>query len=82
MVRIMYATLKKVEDRSEQEGIIDRTLLSKFNRWPHVFNLANCIVGASVLAMPYCLQQVLRSVSVHVFEYLFRSYVKGSVATV
>ncbi|VDK70837.1 unnamed protein product [Litomosoides sigmodontis] len=57
-VRIMYATLKKVEDRSGRGSIIiDQTLLSKFNRWPHVFNLANCIVGASVLAMPYCLQK-------------------------
>ncbi|MFH4982724.1 hypothetical protein AB6A40_009433 [Gnathostoma spinigerum] len=31
--------------------------LSKFNQWPHVFNLTNSIVGVSVLAMPYCLQK-------------------------
>ncbi|VBB30104.1 unnamed protein product [Acanthocheilonema viteae] len=56
----MYATLKKEKDRSEQRNS-DRTFLSKFNQWPHVFNLANCTVGVSMLAMPYCLQQVLSS---------------------
>uniref|UniRef100_A0AAF5Q1A0 Amino acid transporter transmembrane domain-containing protein n=2 Tax=Wuchereria bancrofti TaxID=6293 RepID=A0AAF5Q1A0_WUCBA len=52
----MYAALKKEKDRSDQRSI-DRLFLSKFNQWPHVFNLANCIVGVSMLAMPYCLQQ-------------------------
>ncbi|CAP38779.2 Protein CBG22126 [Caenorhabditis briggsae] len=28
-----------------------------FSPWPHVFNLANCIIGVSVLAMPYVFQQ-------------------------
>uniref|UniRef100_A0A8R1E1Q0 Aa_trans domain-containing protein n=1 Tax=Caenorhabditis japonica TaxID=281687 RepID=A0A8R1E1Q0_CAEJA len=28
-----------------------------FSAWPHVFNLANCIIGVSVLAMPYVFQQ-------------------------
>ncbi|TKR93825.1 hypothetical protein L596_008207 [Steinernema carpocapsae] len=28
-----------------------------FNQWPHIFNLSNCIVGVSVLAMPFCYQQ-------------------------
>ncbi|VIO95145.1 Transmembrane amino acid transporter protein [Brugia malayi] len=52
----MYAALKKEEDRDDQRSI-ERSFLSKFNQWPHVFNLANCIVGVSMLAMPYCLQQ-------------------------
>ncbi|VDM76071.1 unnamed protein product, partial [Strongylus vulgaris] len=30
---------------------------SAFTPWPHVFNLANCIVGVSVLAMPFVFQQ-------------------------
>ncbi|CAG9541028.1 unnamed protein product [Cercopithifilaria johnstoni] len=51
-----HAMLKKEEDRGKQ-GRISRTFLSQFNQWPHVFNLANCIVGVSMLAMPYCLQQ-------------------------
>uniref|UniRef100_A0A0K0CUZ5 Aa_trans domain-containing protein n=1 Tax=Angiostrongylus cantonensis TaxID=6313 RepID=A0A0K0CUZ5_ANGCA len=29
----------------------------QFSPWPHVFNLANCIVGVSVLAMPFVFQQ-------------------------
>ncbi|CAI5438351.1 unnamed protein product [Caenorhabditis angaria] len=28
-----------------------------FSPWPHVFNLANCIIGVSMLAMPYVFQQ-------------------------
>uniref|UniRef100_A0A915PKD4 Amino acid transporter transmembrane domain-containing protein n=1 Tax=Setaria digitata TaxID=48799 RepID=A0A915PKD4_9BILA len=53
---------REEEDRSvliypnDQENI-DLLSLSNFNQWPHVFNLANCTVGVSVLAMPYCLQQ-------------------------
>uniref|UniRef100_A0A0M3HWH1 Aa_trans domain-containing protein n=2 Tax=Ascaris TaxID=6251 RepID=A0A0M3HWH1_ASCLU len=31
--------------------------VAEFSQWPHIFNLTNCIVGVSVLAMPYCLQQ-------------------------
>uniref|UniRef100_A0A158Q6T1 Aa_trans domain-containing protein n=1 Tax=Elaeophora elaphi TaxID=1147741 RepID=A0A158Q6T1_9BILA len=53
---MMYATLKKEEDRNDQ-GSINRSFLLEFNHWPHIFNLANCIVGVSMLAMPYCLQQ-------------------------
>ncbi|OZC06910.1 transmembrane amino acid transporter protein [Onchocerca flexuosa] len=54
----MYTALKRRDeyDRSDQANI-DRLFLSKFNHWPHIFNLANCIVGVSMLAMPYCLQQ-------------------------
>ncbi|VDM96535.1 unnamed protein product [Thelazia callipaeda] len=43
-------------DRGNQDSS-DWIALPKFNHWPHVFNLTNCIVGVSVLAMPYCLQQ-------------------------
>ncbi|EJD74177.1 hypothetical protein LOAG_18469 [Loa loa] len=53
---MMYALLKKEEDRNAHASI-DQSFLSKFNQWPHIFNLANCIVGVSMLAMPYCLQQ-------------------------
>lgn len=65
---MMYTTLKKEEDQSDQRSI-DRSFLSKFNQWPHVFNLANCIVGVSMLAMPYCLQQVLKKILVYVLKF-------------
>lgn len=41
-----------------------------FDHWPHVFNLANSIIGVSILAMPYCLQQVIQ-VSFHLFYFIF-----------
>ncbi|MCP9259983.1 hypothetical protein DINM_003182 [Dirofilaria immitis] len=52
----MYTALSNECDRNDQRSI-DRSFLPKFNHWPHVFNLANCIIGVSMLAMPYCLQQ-------------------------
>ncbi|KAJ1363884.1 hypothetical protein KIN20_023843 [Parelaphostrongylus tenuis] len=36
---------------------IAKTARRAFSPWPHVFNLANCIVGVSVLAMPFVFQQ-------------------------
>uniref|UniRef100_A0A183GL84 Aa_trans domain-containing protein n=1 Tax=Heligmosomoides polygyrus TaxID=6339 RepID=A0A183GL84_HELPZ len=35
----------------------DLKVRSSFSPWPHVFNLANCIVGVSVLAMPFVFHQ-------------------------
>lgn len=30
----------------------------KESRWPFIVNLSNSIIGVSILAMPFCLQQV------------------------
>ncbi|VDM61874.1 unnamed protein product, partial [Angiostrongylus costaricensis] len=44
------------QDDVEAEHVQAKTGLH-FSPWPHVFNLANCIVGVSVLAMPFVFQQ-------------------------
>lgn len=41
-----------------EHGDDDLKVRSSFSPWPHVFNLANCIVGVSVLAMPFVFHQV------------------------
>lgn len=49
---------RQLDDDMSKNGWSPKSALgSDFNHWPHVFNLTNCIVGVSVLAMPYCLQQ-------------------------
>ncbi|VDK52282.1 unnamed protein product [Anisakis simplex] len=47
----------RIDIHDDSDSISESSQLSGFNQWPHVFNLTNCIVGVSVLAMPYCLQQ-------------------------
>ncbi|VDM42660.1 unnamed protein product [Toxocara canis] len=47
----------EIRDDSEVVSSWSKPSFKEFNQWPHVFNLTNCIVGVSVLAMPYCLQQ-------------------------
>ncbi|KAK0425521.1 hypothetical protein QR680_009243 [Steinernema hermaphroditum] len=42
---------------SSSFGNVQSGIYDGFNQWPHVFNLTNCIVGVSVLAMPFCYQQ-------------------------
>lgn len=45
------------DDDDDDHDHRDRSL-SPFNQWPYIFNLANCIVGVSILAMPHCFQKV------------------------
>ncbi|CAB3408415.1 unnamed protein product [Caenorhabditis bovis] len=45
-----------IDDRSDDD-LNEKSDDSDFSPWPHVFNLANCIIGVSVLAMPYVFQQ-------------------------
>ncbi|CAD6186313.1 unnamed protein product [Caenorhabditis auriculariae] len=43
--------------RMEGDGMEHDDDDDDFSIWPHVFNLANCIIGVSILAMPYVFQQ-------------------------
>uniref|UniRef100_A0A0N5AK22 Aa_trans domain-containing protein n=1 Tax=Syphacia muris TaxID=451379 RepID=A0A0N5AK22_9BILA len=61
-------------DEEERYGWSSKAALPvNINHWPYVFNLTNCIVGVSVLAMPYCLQQcgiLLGTVLIGVCSYI------------
>ncbi|PAV71135.1 hypothetical protein WR25_07335 [Diploscapter pachys] len=45
----------EIDDDDEDRRIHSNS--SPFNSMPHVFNLANCIIGVSILAMPFVFQQ-------------------------
>ncbi|PAV72331.1 hypothetical protein WR25_04677 [Diploscapter pachys] len=45
----------EIDDDDEDRRIHSNS--SPFNSIPHVFNLANCIIGVSILAMPFVFQQ-------------------------